>query len=236
MRHALIFWVMGIAWIVLAVRFRALAWIAIWPGISFILVGCAYGSVGPALFGKQSNGRLAIVNFTLLLPYIVLAWATWAIARLVTSEPPCSEVSPGLWIGRRPLTRELPPDLAVVVDLTCELWEPGRIRRMPGYVCQPTLDESFPPPPRSAELIRRLASMRGTMLIHCAQGHGRSATLAAAVMVARGVASDFEDATRRVKLARPAIRNHPAQRKLAIEALSLLGTTPEPLAPEHGSV
>lgn len=222
MRYALAFWLMGCAWVILAFYWGSAGWIALWPGLSFALVGGAYGSSRVWIFGKSKDGRLPIGRLILLMPYVLLAWASWAVVRLVTSEPASSEVAPGLWVGRRPVARELPQGVRLVVDLTCELWEPRSVRNASAYVCEPTLDERFLPEDRAAELIRRVAGAPGPILIHCAQGHGRSATLAAAVMVARGVGSDLDDAQRRIAAARPRIRIHPSQRKAAGKALKRL--------------
>lgn len=223
MRYALTFWLLGAAWLALALYWRGAGWIAVWPGVSFALVGCAYGGLGPSVFGKRCDGRLPVGRSILLLPYVLLAWASWAAVRRVTSEPACSEVAPGLWIGRRPVARELPPDVKLVVDLTCELWEPRSVRRAAEYLCVPALDERFLPDQRAAALICQLAPMPGTILIHCAQGHGRSATLAAAVMVARGVAADLDEARRQIAAVRPRIRIHPSQRAAACRALARMG-------------
>jgi protein-tyrosine phosphatase len=223
MRYALIFWTLGVAWAILAFHWRGAGWIALWPGLSFALVGFAYGGVGVPVFGKSNDGRLSPDRLILLLPYVLLAWASWAVVRRVTSEPAASEVAPGLWVGRRPVARELPQGIQLVVDLTCELWEPRSVRNASGYLCEPTLDERFLPEDRAAELIRRLSAAPGPILLHCAQGHGRSATLAAAVMVARGIASDMDDAERRIAVVRPRIRIHPAQRAAACRALMHIG-------------
>lgn len=223
-RCALIFSLLGVGWIGLAFHWRGAGWIAAWPGVSFLVVGLAYGGLGPSVFGKRPNGRVSPGGLLLLLPYVLLAWASWAVVRLVSSEPACSEVAPGLWVGRRPIARELPADVKWIVDLTCELWEPRSVRGVSGYTCEPTLDEQFLPEERAANLIRQLASASGTILIHCAQGHGRSAALAAAVMVARGQATDLEDARSRIAAIRPGIRIHRFQRDAAEQTLSRMRT------------
>lgn len=55
------------------------------------------------------------------------------------------------------------------------------------------------------------------MLVHCAQGHGRSAVVVAAWLLLKGRAQDPEEALIQIKAARPGVRLHE-------EHLALLGT------------
>jgi len=52
------------------------------------------------------------------------------------------------------------------------------------------------------------------MYIHCAQGRGRSAAVAAALLIRKGLAADVDEAERMLRAARPSIRISPAQRRL----------------------
>ena len=56
----------------------------------------------------------------MLLPYLALTWFAWHLRRLVSRQPCCHEVAPGLWLGRRPLAREVPAGVVLLVDLTAE--------------------------------------------------------------------------------------------------------------------
>src|SRR5436190_940901 len=51
-----------------------------------------------------------------------------------------------------------------------------------------------------------VAAHPGPMVVHCAQGHGRSAMVMAALLVRRSLAATPEEAVRRVKQARPGAR------------------------------
>src|SRR3569623_1658332 len=59
-----------------------------------------------------------------------------------------------------------------------------------------------------------VAALDGPRYVHCAQGHGRSAALVAAVLIARGLAADVDAAERQMTHARPRVGLKPVQRAL----------------------
>jgi hypothetical protein len=61
-------------------------------------------------------------------------------------------------------------------------------------------------------LLRRAHEEAGTIYIHCAQGRGRSAALAAALLIARGMAANVDEAEAALSRARPSVRLNSAQR------------------------
>jgi hypothetical protein len=175
-----------------------------WPALAFVVVAAGYATLGPRVFGKRPDGTLPAANVALLLPFLLLAWAIWHVRRLVPLEPAWHEVTPGLLLGRRLLGREL-PGVGLVVDFTSEFAEPRAVRSHPGYRCLPTLDACAPhDPERFRALVAEVAAFDGRVYVHCANGHGRSAVFAAAVLVARGL--EFKEALRTVRAARPSVR------------------------------
>ena len=68
---------------------------------------------------------------------------------------------------------------------------------------------------RRCRALVEVARFDGPIYVHCAAGHGRSATLAAAVLVERGSAPDMLAAERMMKGARPTVRLSSEQRRLA---------------------
>jgi protein-tyrosine phosphatase len=60
--------------------------------------------------------------------------------------------------------------------------------------------------------VRRIVIHDGATYVHCALGHGRSATLVAAVLLELGLATDPDDAVNRIRLLRPGVALSPAQR------------------------
>jgi hypothetical protein len=188
------------------------AWVLVWPAASLAAVAVAYAGVGPAVFGKRPAGTLRPANVVLLLPFLLLAWSVWHALRLVSRTPRWNEVSPGLFIGRRALPGGLPEGTALVIDLTAEFAEPRGVRTAAMYRSLPMLDAAGPTDAaRFREVVAEAAGFGGVVFVHCANGHGRSATFAAAVLLARGLASDVRSAVALVRAARPPARPGRAQ-------------------------
>src|SRR4051812_1609170 len=99
---------------------QGLAWLLLWPAVSFLLVAAAYSGLGPCMFGKRTSGQIAWWALLLLLPFFFLAWSVWHLQRLFSKEDCWNEVAPGLFLGRRSFASELPPGVGLVVDLTSE--------------------------------------------------------------------------------------------------------------------
>jgi protein-tyrosine phosphatase len=230
MRYTVVFALFGVYLAVVAFAVGDFGWLLLWPAVSFLLVGAAYAGLGPGIFGKRPGGTLAWWALLLLLPYLVLTWAVWHLARAFRKEACCHEVAPGVWLGRRPYPRELPPDVTLVVDLTAEFPAHRGVRRGRTYLCLPTLDTGAPEEAAFGDLVRQVAAWRGKVYIHCAAGHGRSALVAAAVLVARGLARDGRQAEEALRKVRPGVRLLKAQREL----LGRMGHGPGPTAGESG--
>lgn len=212
MRMALLFWAMGIGWTVVAVREGGWGWLLVWPAVTCVVVGLAYAGMGARVYGKRPDGRSSAWAVALLLPYRVMAWMGWRLGRLMSREPCANEVAPELWVGRRALAHELPQRTTLIVDLTAEFGRSHGVKAGRDYCCLPILDGGVPDEAAFVALAARLATERGCIYIHCAQGHGRSAMLAAAVLIAREAATNVADAEQCVKRARPGIKLSAVQR------------------------
>lgn len=193
----------------------------LWPGLSGLLLAAAYAAGAPGLAGKRPDGRLAAWSWLLLLPYHALSWTSLLLGRALGGEAPCHEVAPGVWLGGRLLGREVAAldGVRAVLDLTCELPEHPALRAR-GYRCLPVLDALPPPPPLLREAVAWLEARRveGPVYVHCALGHGRSATVVAAWLVATGRAPDAAAATTALRRVRPGVRLG-AHQRVAIDAL-----------------
>jgi protein-tyrosine phosphatase len=225
-RYGVLLGALGLAQAVLAFGIGAWGAPLIWSAASFLGMTAAYLGVGPRLLGKRENGRLAPLSTLVLLPYLLLTWSVWELQRRSSRDPVCHEITPGLWLGRRPLTGEIPEACRVVVDLTCEFPESTAAIGDRRYFVLPTLDAGTPGPEAFSKLVTEMANGGDPVYVHCALGRGRSAMFVAAVLLARGEASSAEEAEALIRAIRPSIKLAPNQRAFFRSQFAAANETP----------
>ncbi|MHB8994595.1 MAG: phosphatase domain-containing protein [Armatimonadota bacterium] len=212
MKHALTYLPAAVILTAIALYFGGFAYILLWPALACLLVGLAYAGFGACVFGKRADGSLPLWSWVALLPYLAFTWSIWKLKRKISKEPFYNEVAPGLWVGRRVLGGELPEGVLVLVDVTCEFAEPSSALGRCEYRSLPTLNYSVPERGALVALVEELANRDG-VYIHCAQGHGRSATLVAALLMRRGTARTPAEAVGMVTAVRPKVHLEPCQQE-----------------------
>ncbi len=197
--------------------------VLLWPAASFSAVAVAYLSGNAAVFGKQSDGSRQLVSTLLLLPYLLFAHAVWAAQVGLSREAAANRVNPALIISRRLREHEYPDDVGLICDLTCELSAPRLIRSRSTYRCHPILDAGTV---SAGELIAFANSVppsdQGPVLIHCANGHGRTGMFAAIWLMVHGYATSAGEAIALLKTARPGVRLRPRQFSVVTKAGKIL--------------
>jgi len=188
------------------VQFGGWTWVAAWPGADVLALAGAYLGLGPRVLGKRADGTIHPLAVALLLPFFLGTWLVWWLQGALARKAPSHQVAPGVWLGRRPFRGDLPEGIRLVVDLTAEFPVDRRIRAEVPWVCRPTLDATPPTVPDGRALLEQIEAAGGPVFIHCAAGHGRSATVAAALLVRRGLAPDAEAAEAALRGARPGVR------------------------------
>ncbi len=187
--------------------------LCLWPAASFVIVGLGYFWLGPRVYGKRSNGVVSPVHMVILLPYLVYMWAVWYLARVVKREAAYDRLTDNLIIGRRLLSHELPDNVDVVVDLTCEFTEPEALRQKEYYSFQ-ILDGYVPPIDSLVQWAKEVSQLSGTIYIHCAEGHGRTGLFAAALLLRSGQAASADEALTFIQSKRPLVRLGRRQRRV----------------------
>jgi hypothetical protein len=211
MRHALLLMLAGAGLIVVGIARGGWAWLAAWLGGSLLALGVAHVRGAHRVLGKGPDGTIAISSRVLHAPYFVLSGSFWWLTRWLSREPAFTVVSDDLVIGRRLLPGEVPGTFANYLDLTAEFAEPAPIRCRDGYHCVPLLDGAAPPP---GVLVDVIATLRpGRTYVHCAQGHGRSALVAVAWLLAHGRHDSVDSALGAMIALRPRVHLTPAQRR-----------------------
>lgn len=197
----------------------------LWPALSLAFISFGYFFLGPMVFGKRSNGEIPFANAVLLLPWLILQHTVWQILIRVSSEDTVDRLTDRILIGRRLRSGELPDEVHVVVDLTCEFSEPAIIRSG-NYFSFPVLDATAPTPNKLLSWIKSTQDTTGTVFIHCAQGHGRTGMFAAALLYADGAFPTVEAALRFVQQKRPGVRVSRAQRDCLQQFETLVAARP----------
>ncbi|CAN5120795.1 hypothetical protein BH11MYX1_BH11MYX1_38910 [soil metagenome] len=208
-----------LAYVALAMRDQPLAWVAGWLAVVLFAGWVVYLVSAPDAFMKRRDGTLPWYAWLVWAPLFIWQWIGHEFVRAFQKEPVANEVAPGVWVGRRPRARELPPGIAIVVDLCAEMAVAPGVKNGRAYLTIPTLAERAPTQAQVTAAVDQVLATGGPAFIHCAFGHGRSATVAAAVLVRRGD-NTLEDVEARMKAIRPRIGLNAHQRAALAEAMA----------------
>jgi hypothetical protein len=186
--------------------------------LSFLLVAVAYFGAGPRLLFKKANGRRHPVAWLVHWPYFALTAFSYRFSLLISREAAFVQVAPNVFLGRRLTAREAKhsEQWLAVLDLVAEMPESQPLREVANYRSLPILDATAMTLDQlrdAVEWVKQHAAT-GAVYVHCALGHGRSATVVAAYLLACGLASNAKSAVKHVRELRPGVRLKPPQRKV----------------------
>mmetsp|Transcript_26625 Transcript_26625/g.36874 ORF Transcript_26625/g.36874 Transcript_26625/m.36874 type:complete len:516 (-) Transcript_26625:143-1690(-) len=173
------------------------------------------------LLGKRPDGEIQWWSYFAFMPFHVLYRLRLHARRALISEALSDTSSNGSWhISGWPHDQSaLPPLADAVVDCTCELprqYPVGPQHKVKHYRCVPLWDAAGPSPEQMDSVANWAADLRKknhSVLVHCAHGHGRSATVLAAAMLCAGEAPSCVKAFQQIKAFRPKARMNGAQRQ-----------------------
>ncbi|MCS6902188.1 MAG: hypothetical protein RMJ98_21370 [Myxococcales bacterium] len=98
--------------------------------------------MGSRIFGKRYDGSFRWYQALLTAPYLIF-WCAWQVVRL-GPEATWNQITPWLYLGRRPTVDELPPEVITGINLTAEFPVDQQLLRKCSYLCLPTLDAHIP--------------------------------------------------------------------------------------------
>ncbi|WP_217577657.1 phosphatase PAP2/dual specificity phosphatase family protein [Mesorhizobium sp. GbtcB19] len=175
--------VLALAGAAIGAFFSAAALALLWPALALAIVAFAYAGAGAKLFQKTADGRVSPASRILLWPYRLGAKVNvWAWTRKL---PPVVTVTDGVFLGRFPDAAEADA-FGTVIDLAAELERPrDATGRWESFA---TLDLVVPPADMLDQAVAAIEAARrqGTVLVCCALGFQRSATVVAKWLVASG--------------------------------------------------
>ncbi|GAC1474038.1 MAG: hypothetical protein NVSMB9_23700 [Isosphaeraceae bacterium] len=154
---------------------------------------------------------------SILLPYRLVACLTSRSLAVFDPMDLLHPIAPGLFVGRRPYDGDraalAAAGVTAVLNLCAE--SPGLVRLIGGEneslaaLSIPVLDGAAPSPRQfraALDWVTQRHAQGHSILIHCAQGRGRSVTVAAAALCELGFATGSDESIKRITLARPRAR------------------------------
>jgi hypothetical protein len=182
-------------------------------GFSLVLLGLAYYGIQYLGFHKRHDGGCAPWKWLMHGPYLAIKWVWCDIQRTDRAWVPYSQVAPNLYLGGR-LSESAARDairrlgLVAVFDLEAEFSGVSAFRRIGRYLASPTLDFTSPSPCAIDMAVRWIDhnTKLGPVYIHCALGHGRSATVVAAYLMYSNAATTLDQVIIQIKNKRQKVR------------------------------
>lgn len=232
MKYAVVFILFGLTYAIYAVTSQIIVvkFFATSFAIAFSGVGLAFAFIGQRAFLKRTNGQLSFLSYVLYWPYHALNWLSLSAFRCGGKENAYDKIDENVYLGCR-LSQKDKNDInklgiKSVLDLTCEFSEISALRQL-SYRCIPVLDSRAPTMEQlkvGAEWIREEAT-KGPVYVHCALGHGRSATFVAAYLLLSGKARTAQEAIEKIRAFHPRIGLHSEQIARLEEIASKIGHT-----------
>ncbi|MEZ6875920.1 phosphatase PAP2/dual specificity phosphatase family protein [Enterobacter sp. KBR-315C3_2022] len=175
--------------------------ILLWPAAALLMVAAGYAGLGVSVFQKNIHGDLSLSARWLLFPYLAGAWLSkkWFSRRRSLSNV----VYGGVALGRFP-DRTIAQ--AAVFDLTAEFHKGSR--KAERWEAYPLMDLVVPGVPDIRQAVMKLSQLQQrheSVLVCCALGLSRSATVVAAWLLKEGHAGSVTQAVALIKSRRPQV-------------------------------
>ena len=169
-----------------------------WAALAFAVVACAYALGRPRLLMKRADGSQPALAWFILWPYFLLTRLSFLCYRLShRNAVPVAEALPGIFFARRLTKREMLESgvaCSAVLDLAAEF--PRAASNCVAYRTLPMLDGAVPTEAQLRDAVAWIDehTRRGSVLVHCALGHGRTGSVVVAWLLLHGHVPDLKSA------------------------------------------
>ncbi|WP_442796695.1 phosphatase PAP2/dual specificity phosphatase family protein [Pantoea vagans] len=175
--------------------------ILLWPAVALLMVAAGYAGLGVAVFQKDKNGELSLSARWLLFPYLAGAWLSKkGFSRRIALS---NVIFDGVAVGRFP---DITVAQAAVLDLTAEFHKGSR--KTEHWEAYPLMDLVVPGILDIRQAVTKLSQLKQrheSVLVCCALGLSRSATVVAAWLLSEGHAGSVTQAIALIKSRRPQV-------------------------------
>ncbi|MGZ8270514.1 MAG: dual specificity protein phosphatase family protein [Methylophilus sp.] len=178
----------------LSIRYFVLiTFILIWSATALSLVALAYLGFEKHVF-QRTKGQIAWPAKLLLAPYLVGSWLSYLYHTRTRHLP--KHIYGNVWLGPFPRasTLKMKMDWNGVLDMTNEFPSTKLTSALSKFI--PVLDLTSPEPEKIVKAVRWLdyAQRRGSVLVYCALGLSRSASVVVCWLVWRGHVLNIQEA------------------------------------------
>lgn len=209
--YALVFVLSAVIFALIGLKspFWGLTLLSWWCFVSALVMVIAYFFQQPVLvMGKSKNRSFSVVMLVLNFPFLGAYWLLWILRHGFSRNGPVHRIDhTNISVSQWPIFGVPLDQYDVVFDMTSEM--PAIYRFHGRYVSLPNMDGvplcrwEIPPDINRDQRI----------LVHCAQGRGRSAVYAAMLLKKLGYASSDDQAYELLKRSRPAVHLTKAQQQ-----------------------
>lgn len=175
--------------------------ILIWPAAALMIVATGYAGAGSAIFQKNAEGQISVSARIILFPYLLAARLSMSI--FMRKIPRVSALDESIFLGSFPVS---PVEQNAVFDLTAEFQR--RKYLSSHWFSYPLLDLVVPDKQQLTQAVRILNEMKhthGTVLVCCALGLSRSATIIAAWLLTQAEFTSVQQVIDAIKTHRPQV-------------------------------
>ena len=172
--------------------------VLLWIFANLMTLAIAYFLNKPEyVLGKNEHGKIKPLSLFLNLPWLVFTWTCFKLQIILSKEDFSNQIyGTNIWISRRPTNSDDLSQFDLIIDLTAEF----PCDRFKGqYLSYPNLDGHI-----LNSLPNKLTiDKEQRTLIHCANGHGRSALFTSLLMVELNYSKKPEDSLQSIFKSRP---------------------------------